>query len=419
MSSNASKGKSGESRSRYRLCVPPCKHYITSGDTHSMRVKTLFEEGAFTSVPHGAGPASAEAERLLHLWGSQLDLLEGMKTGDALSPRRLEQAEPQRSKLDEHFLRSKPPPPCRSLPFFPDLHAKVSRLWVGPFSARLFIPALDYYGKVTGLGDAPGGADLGQLSVPQRGIFFEGYMAAAYQADLLEELDEGKEVDVSEVLCTADLALHTTKETARAIGRSMSALVAVERHHWLTLSDMKEKDRVFLRFLACLAMQSILSSAGTRRRENKWWCSSGTSLAALWLLGLLGMNPNRVPAPCTVSRGSPRPSAPDGPLLQDTELPVQSTPEASIERLVPLVDYLAAWELLPNMSLVMEQESLTHPAPLGVKAHSTQGMAASKALLAGTPMQDICNALHPRQGFGSLVVWASRSPSVFGHSSSS
>ncbi|KAL0176585.1 hypothetical protein M9458_028915, partial [Cirrhinus mrigala] len=40
--------------------------------------------------------------------------------------------------------------------------------------------------------------------------------------------------------------LRTTKETAHAIGRSMAAMVAAERHLWLTLSDMKEKDRVFL-----------------------------------------------------------------------------------------------------------------------------------------------------------------------------
>ncbi|KAI2657596.1 Transposon Ty3-G Gag-Pol polyprotein [Labeo rohita] len=71
----------------------------------------------------------------------------------------------------------------------------------------------------------------------------------AYQADLLKELDEGEEIkdaDIAEVRRTADLALRATKETARAIGRSMAALVAAERHLWLTLSDMKEKDRVFL-----------------------------------------------------------------------------------------------------------------------------------------------------------------------------
>ncbi|KAI2660031.1 ORF V: Enzymatic polyprotein [Labeo rohita] len=51
---------------------------------HHRRV--LFKEGAFTSVPRGSGPASAEAERQLHSWGSQLDLLEGMETGEPLSP---------------------------------------------------------------------------------------------------------------------------------------------------------------------------------------------------------------------------------------------------------------------------------------------------------------------------------------------
>ncbi len=66
----------------------------------------------------------------------------------------------------------------------------------------------------------------------------------AYQADLLKELDEGEQVssnDIVELRRTTDLALHTTKETAHAIGRSMGVLVAAERHLWLTLSDMKEK----------------------------------------------------------------------------------------------------------------------------------------------------------------------------------
>ncbi len=70
-----------------------------------------------------------------------------------------------------------------------------------------------------------------------------------YQADLLRELDEGKQLnsdDITELRRTSDLVLHTTMETACAIGRSMAALVAAERHLWLTLSDMKEKDRVFL-----------------------------------------------------------------------------------------------------------------------------------------------------------------------------
>ncbi len=308
---------------------------------------------AFTSVPHGAGPASAEAERQLHSWGSQLDLAEGMETGESLSsssPARStahslgsearsaqgagsalllssseevdaesvensppqspqyeellevvtravaklnidwpteKQAEPQKSKLDERFLRTKPLPPRRSLPFFPDLHTEVSRSWKKPFSARLFIPASDYYGNVAGLSDcgyramprveqtlasylSPGVASSLKAPVlpskPLRttsALVGKGYTAAgqagaclhtmsvlqAYQADLLKELDEGEQIksdDIVELRRTADLALRATKETARAIGRSMAALVAAERHLWLTLSDMKDKDRVFL-----------------------------------------------------------------------------------------------------------------------------------------------------------------------------
>ena len=41
---------------------------------------------------------------------------------------------------------------------------------------------------------------------------------------------------------------------------------------------------------------------------------------------------------------------PAGPPLQGTELAAQSTSETSLERLVPLVVYLAAWKLLPNVS---------------------------------------------------------------------
>ncbi len=38
------------------------------------------------------------------------------------------------------------------------------------------------------------------------------------------------------------------------------------------------------------------------------------------------------------------------PFPAGTELAALSTPEASLERLVPVVDYLVAWRLLPNVS---------------------------------------------------------------------
>ncbi|KAL0193306.1 hypothetical protein M9458_011602, partial [Cirrhinus mrigala] len=278
------------------------------------------------------------AELALHSWGSQMDLLEGMETGDPLSSSlpgrsdarsegseariaatssqgtgsslhlssseegdlesaveeplpqspqyeeilevvtRAEKAAPQKSKLDERFLWSKPPPPTRSLPFFPDLHAEISRSWGRPFSARLFVPASDYYSNVVGLDEraykamprveqalasylSPGAASsLKAPTLPSKplrttsSLVGKGYAAAgqagaclhtmsvlqAYQADLLKGLAEGEKVDLEELQRTADLALRATKETARAVGLSMAAMVAAERHLWL------EEDPVLL-----------------------------------------------------------------------------------------------------------------------------------------------------------------------------
>ncbi|KAI2643104.1 hypothetical protein H4Q32_027660 [Labeo rohita] len=43
-------------------------------------------------------------------------------------------------------------------------------------------------------------------------------------------------------------------------------------------------------------------------------------------------------------------------------------------------------------AILLAYESTGLPPPLGVKAHSTRSMAASKSFLAGIPLQDICNA---------------------------
>ncbi len=49
--------------------------------------KALFDEkGAFISVSGGAGSTAGEAKRRRPSWGSQVDLLEGMETGESLSP---------------------------------------------------------------------------------------------------------------------------------------------------------------------------------------------------------------------------------------------------------------------------------------------------------------------------------------------
>ncbi|KAI2664189.1 Obscurin [Labeo rohita] len=265
----------------------------------------------------------------------------------------------------------------------------------------------------------------------------------AYQADLLKELDEGEEIkdsDISELRRTADLSLRATKETARAIGRSMAALVAAERHLWLTLSDMKEKDRVFLldaplshaglfdryqearkqaaafqRFLprrhpahgAAATEQPRPSTSSSHREAQKQSVAtrtpphreraakrsrSRTSQAKPDLRVVLQSKSIRCPGPPLCPReivlptlpvlqgaavssehppqffppgnvaglgSSPPPQGSLGPLVQvlpagqpfqDTVPAAHITPEASLERLVPLVDHLAAWKLLPNVS---------------------------------------------------------------------
>ncbi len=114
MQSNTS---TGESRSHYRLCVPPCKRKaFSAGDTHSLCVVCLRAEQAqlsreltarvkkkkktlrarsrrrslskepspaFLAVP--ARFAEIKAERWLRSWESQMDQVEGMKTGESLS----------------------------------------------------------------------------------------------------------------------------------------------------------------------------------------------------------------------------------------------------------------------------------------------------------------------------------------------
>ncbi len=71
----------------------------------------------------------------------------------------------------------------------------------------------------------------------------------AYQADVLKEMDEGAGLTpeaVKELRRATDLALRATKHTARAVGRSMAASVAAECHLWLNLTEIREKEKVFL-----------------------------------------------------------------------------------------------------------------------------------------------------------------------------
>lgn len=112
----------------------------------------------------------------------------------------------------------------------------------------------------------------GYTAAGQAGVCLHIMAVYEYQADLL------KEDSVSQLRRTTDLALRATKETTRMTGQSMAALAAVERHFWLTLSDLKEKGRVFLPLLRLLVCSA---TTDTRRLVNKWQHSSSFSLASL------------------------------------------------------------------------------------------------------------------------------------------
>ncbi len=206
-----------------------------------------------------------------------------------------EPRESRASKLDERFLigaHSKLE--RRKLPFFSNLHREISSSWNQPFSSRLTnAAAADFTNLV-------GSVEQGYTAMPviedtlashlspslapswksrpllpskplplpllcrtTSALIGKSYIAAgqagmalhtmailqAYQADVLKEMDEGTGLTpeaVKELRRATDLALRATKHTARAVGRSMAASVAAERHLWLNLTEIREKEKVFL-----------------------------------------------------------------------------------------------------------------------------------------------------------------------------
>ncbi len=200
-----------------------------------------------------------------------------------------EPRESRASKLDDRFLigaHSKLE--RRKLPFFSDLHREISSSWKQPFSSRLTNAAAADFTNLVGSVEqgytampviedtlashlspslAPSWKSRPLLpSKPCRttsALIGKSYIAAgqagmalhtmailqAYQADVLKEMDEGTGLTpeaVKELRRATDLALRATKHTARAVGRSMAASVAAERHLWLNLTEIREKEKTFL-----------------------------------------------------------------------------------------------------------------------------------------------------------------------------
>ncbi|MGL5956525.1 MAG: hypothetical protein ACRC0X_08010, partial [Brevinema sp.] len=170
------------------------------------------------------------------------------------------------------------------MPFFPDVHEQIVKVWSAPQSARAHSATRNIFSHVENaafhgylrtppveeavafhlcpssakaLGTSGGlpskpcriTAHFADKAYAANGEGASALHAMAVlqvsQAKLLQEMDDGKAPPdtVKELRIASDLALMATKRAAQAIGRSMAFLVVLQRHLWLTLADLKETDR--------------------------------------------------------------------------------------------------------------------------------------------------------------------------------
>ncbi len=175
--------------------------------------------------------------------------------------------EPSGRRLDEWFLLGHRQAPCqRSSPFFPEVHDKLTRSWRAPYAARFCTFASSALTSVDGAEDKgyeklpPLDKSVAAHLCPSSALAGRAYSSAGqaasalhsmavlqvFQAKLLTSTDESgpDPATLRELRSVTDLALCATKATAQAIGRSMASLVVVERHLWLTLTEIKDADKV-------------------------------------------------------------------------------------------------------------------------------------------------------------------------------
>lgn len=200
-----------------------------------------------------------------------------------------ETAPPAPSRIDDRFLTRKHVEEEAKVPFFPEVHQELRRSWKAPYTARVPVQGIAAYTNVAGI------ASLGYTTMPPledsmashlcplaaprwkskpllpskpcritSSIAEKAYITAgqagaalntmavlqAYQAEMLKRLAEGevegKEDTLDELRRATDLALRATKCAAQATGRTMSNLVVLERHLWLNLTQIQDRDKSFL-----------------------------------------------------------------------------------------------------------------------------------------------------------------------------
>ncbi|KAL0152587.1 hypothetical protein M9458_052310 [Cirrhinus mrigala] len=241
------------------------------------------------SAPCGSGPAAAEARRKLSLWGSQVDLANKLDKGLSLFHSSVRDESELLEDDDDVISLTSSDPAASALLGSTQEEQELLDKEMQSESSQTSCPAFRHtsYANIEGmrengyermppieetlasylsLGEA---SSLNAPSLPserlQRTSSLNGraYAAAgqavaflhtmavlqAYQADLLKDLDKGQGLspdEVAELRCTTDLALRATKQAATAMGRSMAAMVVMERDLWVNLADLGKKEKGFL-----------------------------------------------------------------------------------------------------------------------------------------------------------------------------
>ncbi|KAI2646291.1 Platelet glycoprotein V [Labeo rohita] len=194
--------------------------------------------------------------------------------------------EPPRSLLDGWFLPGRRQAPRqRASQFLPEVHKELTRSWRAPYSARLRTSSSSALTSVDGAEDKgyeklpPLDESVAAHLCPPTAIGWKakashpskpcrttsalagraytsaGQAASAlhsmailqvFQAKLLAQSDKSAldPATMTDLRSATDLALRATKTTAQAIGRSMANLAVLERHLWLTLTEIKDADKV-------------------------------------------------------------------------------------------------------------------------------------------------------------------------------
>ncbi|KAL0185522.1 hypothetical protein M9458_017192, partial [Cirrhinus mrigala] len=274
--------------------------------------------------------------------------------------------EPPRSKLDERFLRSKPPPPRRGLPFFPDLHTEVSRSSATLHYSNVVGAVEHGYGMMPRVDAHEPSPRLCPLSRcgPRRRWWAEG--TRQRQADLLKELDEGEKIkaeDVTELRRATPAAAgreqaHTsTSSSYRAAHKESVATRTPPQREQGSRQRFKAKPSALKTDLRAL-LQAKKASAKKADPSGEERLTPHHTVPEIVLPTLPPMVLQGAAVPGElISQHPPGNAAVLGSLrplrsypLQGTDLATLVTPEVGLERLIPLVDYLAAWKRLPNVS---------------------------------------------------------------------